>query len=573
MDSYQKQQSSTNGQEHHHHQYYADRHQHHHLWPKLSNRRWWMTAILAFIGLTAIFLFRRSESHTAVIKNTNAAAAAVTTRKNQPQIREALQQLQNEMEGTIYFRDDDNDDGFAEACHVYYASAVQNDHAAPYAVLEVAHEQDVQKAVVVLSHLRRTYDFSFRIRSGGHNKAGYSTVANGAVLSLQKMNQLTVVEFDDKKDCNATSAIARMQPAVLVQQFLLEVLANYGYAGVVGYCPTVAEAGFILGGGLGLQSRRYGLGLDNVVGMKVVLADGTVRHVSHNSEEPLDMNLFWALRGAGGGSFGVVTELDYQIHTASNRIVYGALTMRNASHRADFLYRLGQKEQEVPGNLMVMHDQKDVIGLMWSGQDDSEVDIAESYLTKLVDDLVPTHTPRHFNVTEGLWTKMFVDENSPWNTDVYAVRCWYGFLYPANNTKAVWQDIMRHLSNAVQHSSGFLLPDIEFWGGTIRNIPSNATAFPHRSALFNVGMLLTIPNGTPDAEGLFQKEVAKVEAVWPQVSKHLTGSYVNYPTTTLLSGDYAHAHWGDNLPRLVDIKRQVDPDNVFEFPMSVPLLA
>ncbi|NJN84497.1 MAG: FAD-dependent oxidoreductase, partial [Caldilineaceae bacterium] len=511
---------------------------------------WWKTAILAFVGVTTIFLlYRRTPTgYTDLDNKKNETVLAFTSSmRNHTEVRKALQQLQSEMDGTIHFRDDEQDDtdGFAQACRVYYASAVQNVHTAPYAVLEVAHEKDVQKAIVVLSRLRRTYDFPFRIRSGGHNKAGYSTVANGAVLSLQKMNQLKVVEVDDEKDPIATTATARMQPAVLVQQFLQEVLANHGYAGVVGYCPTVAEAGFILGGGIGLQSRRYGLGLDNVVGMRVVLADGSVRHVSHNSTDPLDVDLFWALRGAGGGSFGVITELDYQIHKASNRIVYGALRMQQASDRADFLCRLGRKEQDILGNLMVMHDQTDTIGLMWSGQDDSEVNMAELYLTKLVDDLVPTPTPRDFKLIEGLWTKMFVDESSFSNTDVYAVRCWYGFLYPQNNTEGVWQDILRYISNAVQDSSGFLLPDIEFWGGAIHDVSPNTTAFPHRSALFNVGVLLTVSNDTPDAESVFQEEVAKVEAIWPKVSKYLTGSYVNYPTTTLLSGNYARAHWGD----------------------------
>jgi FAD/FMN-containing dehydrogenase len=531
----------------------------------VSPRSRWplMTTVLSIIGLTTIFYFlgRLSNGHSSRVADAN-----VNVRNHQ--IFQALQQLQKDLDGSIYFRNDDQT--FDEACHVYYASAVQDDQA-PYAVIEVANEADVQKAVVVLSHLKSTYDFPFRIRSGGHNKAGYSTVANGAVLSLKRMNRLSVVFDHNNKSGDDSVAMARMQPAVLVQQFLSEVLAKYGYAGVVGYCPTVAEGGFILGGGLGLQSRLYGLGLDNVLGMRIVLADGSVHYVSQENQNDMDVDLYWALRGAGGGSFGIVTELEYRIHKASDRVVYASLVLEAASEMANFLYKLGQNERTIPGNLMVMHDQVDTVGLMWSGQNDSEIDLAANYIGGLVEDFVPPHTPHEFHLTELLWTKAVVSKNQPWGVDVYAVRCWYGFLHPVNNTQAVWNDIMSHITRGVHNSSGLLLPDIEFWGGAIYNTPSNATAFPHRSTVFNVGVLLTVPSDTPNAAFAFETEEAKINEWWPNVARYLTGSYVNYPTTTLLQGDYAHAHWGDNLPRLVNIKRRVDPENIFEFPMSVPI--
>ncbi|KAG7373333.1 FAD binding protein [Nitzschia inconspicua] len=530
---------------------------------RISRRQWFAIIALVLIGASATFFFRWSL----VVSTINSDGSITLVERNQ-RIWEALQQLQSDIDGTVYFRHDDNATGaFAQASRVYYASAAQGDQA-PIAVIEVANEADVQKSVVVLSHLRMTYELPFRIRSGGHNKAGFSTVSEGAVLSLKNMNRLTVKLNDHN---NSSVAVVRMEPAVLVRQFLSEVLAKHGYAGVVGYCPTVAEAGFILGGGLGLQSRLYGLGLDNVLGMRVVMADGSVRHVSKDSQDSTDIDLFWALRGAGGGSFGVVTELEYQIHKASDKIMFVSVVLQSASDMASFLHRLGQEEHTVPGNLMVMHDQIDAVRLMWSGKNDNDMDRAGLYISDLLDDLLPAQTPRSFDVTEALWTNVFLDESDQWSSDVYAVRCWYGFLYPENNTHAVWQDIMKFISAGVHNSSGFLLPDIEFWGGAIQDTLSNATAFPHRSAVFNVGVLLTIPNDTPDAAVVFQTEVNKVNGWWPHVANYLTGSYVNYPTNTLMQENYAHAHWGNNLPRLVDIKRRVDLQNVFEFPMSVPL--
>ena len=108
-------------------------------------------------------------------------------------------------------------------------------------------------------------------------------------------------------------------------------------------------------------------------------------------------------------------------------------------------------------------------------------------------------------------------------------------------------------------------------GGAIHDVSPNATAFPYRSAVYNVGLLLVVPSDEPDREDVFQREAARVNQWWPNVQKYLTGSYLNYPTLSL-GNDYAKAFWGDNLPRLMELKREFDPGNVFAYPMGVPLV-
>lgn len=533
--------------------------------------RWLSVAVVAMSAcFAAAVLLRRPDASMlpAVAITQSSALETIDARGEEAdrarQILEALLDLQTEIDGTVYLSDDS---GFTQAARVFIAGAVANDRA-PWAVIEVAHEADVQTTVPVLARLKRELGFPFRIRSGGHNKAGYSTVAQGAVLSLARLNDIEIIV-----DPHQEGAIVRMGPAVHVRQFLEQVLKPHGYGGVVGYCGTVAEGGFILGGGLGVQSRLHGLGLDNVLSMRIVLADGTVRQVSRDSANDLDQDLFWALRGAGGGSFGVVTQMDYRVHKAANRLVFTYLTLPSASDRATFLYRLGERENELPGNLVVMHDIADSVGLIYSGRNDQEFEGSAQYVETLVHELLPSGaTPAATNISDMEWTAMFDAFDSNWSPDAHAVGCWYGFLLPENNTAEVWQDIMQHISTAAHNSpGGVLLPDIELWGGAIHNVPWNATAFPYRSAIFNVGVLLTIPEDEPNAAQLFREESAKVNEWWPKVAQYLTGSYVNYPTTSLLQQDYAQVYWGDNLPRLVDTKRQVDPQNAFEFPMSVPM--
>ena len=107
-------------------------------------------------------------------------------------------------------------------------------------------------------------------------------------------------------------------------------------------------------------------------------------------------------------------------------------------------------------------------------------------------------------------------------------------------------------------------------GGAIHDTLPNETAFPFRSAIFNVGLLLIVSMEELHPEEVFQRESTLVNQWWPEVQQYLTGSYLNYPTLSLGS-EYPSAFWGDNLPRLQKVKRKYDPDNVFANPLSVPL--
>ena len=419
------------------------------------------------------------------------------------------------------------------------------------------------------------------------------------MISLVRLNHISILDDNSKEssreDMVSTrktkfDALAKMGPAVLVDQFVENILKKHGLGGVIGFCGTVAEGGFVLGGGIGMQSRLYGLGLDNVAGLRIVLADGSVKYVSEsngyqendgdqNNRESgtatgieshnLSVDLFWALRGAGGGNFGVVTEIEYHLHKANDRCIYYALTLQ-PEDMAHFLFQLGVMETYLPGNLMVMHDLVDTATILWSGRDENSLEGATEYLDSLIDRLVPVHVQSTVNKTEILWTEMYDTPGGNFTAaPTWAAQCWYGYLLPENNTEIVWRDIMASISEGVKDSAPFLLPDIELWGGEIHNTGWNETAFPYRSAVYNVGVLLTIPYDVSNAEHVFHENVRKVNAWWPQVAKFLTGSYVNYPMASIVDEDYPKIYWGDNLERLVNIKEQVDPDNIFQFPLSI----
>ena len=91
-------------------------------------------------------------------------------------------------------------------------------------------------------------------------------------------------------------------------RLVVEAAARHVLAALHGSGPAVAVAGYTLGGGLSWYAREYGLARNQVVAAEIVSADGTMHRVDQDNEP----NLFWALRG-GGGSFGVVTALEFRL--------------------------------------------------------------------------------------------------------------------------------------------------------------------------------------------------------------------------------------------------------------------
>ena len=142
------------------------------------------------------------------------------------------------------------------------------------------------------------------VRSGGHNRAGFSTCDNGVVLDLSGMNQVTV---------DIASRVGRAGGGALTIN-LDAATQSVGLATTSAGCPTVGLAGLTLGGGEGLLMSKYGAACDNLISAELVTVDARQVRASQDA----DWELFWAVRG-GGGNFGVVTALEYRLHPLSDR--------------------------------------------------------------------------------------------------------------------------------------------------------------------------------------------------------------------------------------------------------------
>lgn len=176
----------------------------------------------------------------------------------------------------------------------------------PAVIVRCGSASDVVRSL----EFAREKDLPLAIRSGGHSRLGYGMCDGGLVIDL---SSFTRVEVDTRK------RTARAQAGALVRD-LDEATQRFGLATTSGGCPTVGIAGLTLGGGEGRLMEKYGAACDNLLSAEVVCADGRPVEASQKNNP----DLFWAIRG-GGGNFGVVTSMEYQLHPVG-QVVSGALT-------------------------------------------------------------------------------------------------------------------------------------------------------------------------------------------------------------------------------------------------------
>ncbi|GJC81633.1 FAD-linked oxidoreductase aurO [Colletotrichum liriopes] len=199
----------------------------------------------------------------------------------------------------------------------------------PLAIIRPRTEAEVS-AVIQEVHAR---NIPFGIRSGGHDlTAAQAQGRDGVIIDLRGMDSISIAE--DKKSARIGGGILGIKLSKFLQQHKL--LTPHGW------CPTVSITGWALGGGYGYTSAFHGLGVDQILGARVVLANG---ETVDTDEHP---DLLWALRGAGNGNFGIVVELRVKLYPQTGFLA-GFLGFPSAQ-AGDVLTEFGKFEKELPIN-------------------------------------------------------------------------------------------------------------------------------------------------------------------------------------------------------------------------------
>ncbi|KAJ0129904.1 hypothetical protein HZ326_26994 [Fusarium oxysporum f. sp. albedinis] len=164
----------------------------------------------------------------------------------------------------------------------------------PLAIVRPTKADQVSKVVSFCT----AQNIPLAVRSGGHDFYGRSLVDNGVVVDMRSLSSVNVA--DDQKSASVGGGV--------IAGDLQQALAKHGLFTPTGQAKTVGYVSWACGGGYGFYVGTYGFGVDQILGARVVLADGRIRDTDHDKE------LLWALRGAGAGTFGIIVELRVKVY-------------------------------------------------------------------------------------------------------------------------------------------------------------------------------------------------------------------------------------------------------------------
>ncbi|MFC0849139.1 FAD-binding oxidoreductase [Streptomyces noboritoensis] len=200
----------------------------------------------------------------------------------------ALAELREDLSGDVFVP---GDPGYDDARTVFNAMIDRR----PAVIAQCESDADVVTAV----RFGRDLDLKIAVRGGGHSVSGQALNDNGLVVDLRRMHEVTV---------HPAARAVRVQGGAIMSH-LDRATQPHGLATTGGRVSTTGVGGFVLGGGSGWLDRSFGLAVDNLLGVELVTADGSV--VRASAEE--NPELFWALHG-GGGNFGIATSLTLKLH-------------------------------------------------------------------------------------------------------------------------------------------------------------------------------------------------------------------------------------------------------------------
>ncbi len=418
----------------------------------------------------------------------------------------------------------------------------------PQAVARPIDARDVQGAV----NWAVAHGVSLRARSGGHSYQGYSTVPGGVMLDLRKLNKISV----NRRAKTATVGAG----AQLID--IYTALAGHGATIPAGSCPSVGVAGVTLGGGMGLAGRAFGLTADNVVGAKIVTADGKLRKVDKHTNP----DLFWALRGGGGGNFGIVTEFTFHIHPLPSRAVYFNVSFPWSSasealdawqhwapHTRDQLTSIFHLNAGAGNNVNAngqylgpASDLNSLLAPLRGVAGASVSTVQESYLSLQMLLAGCAHISLAACHTVGTASGGTLQRAS--------FRAKSDYVSSPLPSAARQKLIAAIEARNSQPGSGAILFDS--YGGAINRVAPDATAFVHRNELYCIQYLSY--NGTKNW----------LEQTRSSLHPYVSGQcYQNYIDRDL--PHWQQAYYGSNYRRLRQVRSAVDPHHFFNFPQAI----
>jgi hypothetical protein len=461
------------------------------------------------------------------------------------------------IEGTVL---DSGDLGFADTVSIDNGRVSLR----PYLVAKPANTQDVA-AILRYCHGR---GIPLTTKGGGHSAAGYCLNSEGVVMDLADMNDVSFLKGGSQLRVGAGTRWIR------VYDFLRDRQSDYTVIG--GGCAGVGVAGFILGGGYSFISRSYGLGCDNVIGLEFVSTDGTVIDLNDKSKGD-ERELYRALRGGGGGNFGVVTRIDLQLQmTHVPRPMMGQVTFP--------FYRINQILDFYDKWVLSLPNEMAVYGMMRTFPDPRFPGKSS---------LALRFTPVYNGTfSKGVELLKPLIEFTPSSVELYTMSLpeWENFvgtstqvkghsayirslvLGPASLTEAVAkvdEKKRKTVSEICKENLG-RAPSTDSYivwthtGGEIRNYSTDTSSYAHRDGEFTFELKSEWDSSQPL---LARPNIEWAVNFFDELGEHAQGAYINYIDPLLL--DWKKKYYRDMYDNLLKVQGRWNKDGWLKFQQCI----
>ena len=404
----------------------------------------------------------------------------------------------------------------------------------PRLIVFACNVDDVSNAI----RWAREHDVPLRARSGRHSYEGYSLVENGLVLDVSRLDELHY---------HAGSGVVRVGAGCTVSD-VYEGLSPRGVMIPLGSCNSLGLAGMTLGGGVGLSGRQYGLTCDVVRAIEVVTAEGQIVRAT----ESLNPDLFWALRGGGGGNFGIVTAFEMTAHPAPDVATY-SVSWPIADFAEVMSFWQGWAPYTDPRLFTIISVNATTVFSV------GQLNGSASELQTLLTPLLAVGSPANLQ----LQALSFLDAARSFGDDDAAAHPKFknsSAYVVAPLSDAALAVIVSQLTHAPGPNNTI---QFDSFGGAISSVPSHATAFFHRQAICDLQIEAFWQNDSDEAANR-----AWVQQTRQALAPYTSGAYVNYIDADIV--DFATEYYGGNLSRLSHVKHAWDPTDFFSFPQAIP---
>ncbi len=409
--------------------------------------------------------------------------------------------------------------------------------------------QDVRESLAFATK----HELTIASRSGGHSTTGYSA-NNSMVLDTSGLRYVTV---------DPDVPMAYVGPGTPFK-VLNSVLNSYHLHVPGGACQDVCVAGFMMGGGYGFTSRRFGMACDNVLGVTVMLHDGSIV-IADADTNP---DLFWAIRGGTGNNFGVLLEIRYKLHPLYE--VWGAhikWPLDKAAKALEFLQAnyMDTCQSDEFGAYIFLAEKGDekilLLSMLYCGTEEDGKKVIDPLIgTQIGGELLDSCTGTYEQVNAWLYDEKY---DIPIVPDQAAEDKQAGYIQ-RHLSEAEWQHVVDYLASTPNPYGAVA---IEPYGGAINRVPvgKNGNAFIHRNVSLNFYV---------DVFWLSEEE-KEIVVPWLDGFMDMMVSegyfidrvYQNYPRRS--QRNYRWQYWGDNFNSLLFVKEKFNPTKLFDYQQSI----